>query len=93
MSWLSQSNAARATRNKLIGSSFRALFEHQLKNKEKEGVDGDKDGGGGGEENITGEGGFSSGIENDKDVKVFVNCRVQEEFRVFSLLTNFILKY
>lgn len=44
------------------------------KNKEKEGVvDGDKDGGGGGEENITGVGGFSSGIDNDKDVEVCIN--------------------
>lgn len=55
------------------------------KNKEKEGVvDGDKDGGGGGEENIIGEGGFFFGIENDKDVKVCINCRysLMEEFRV-----------
>lgn len=61
------------------------LEPRKEKNKEKEPgvVDGDKDGGGGGEENITGENGFSSGIENDKDVKVCINC---QEFRFwFSL--------
>lgn len=43
------------------------------KNKDNEGAeDGDKDGGGGGDQTGHGDGGFSSGIDNDKDMKVCI---------------------
>lgn len=45
------------------------------KNKEKDAAaaeGGDKDGGGGGEQNVNGDRGISSGVDNDKDMKVVI---------------------
>lgn len=47
------------------------------KNKDNEGAeDGDKDGGGGGDQTGHGDGGFSSGIDNDKDMKVCITVNL-----------------
>lgn len=57
------------------------------KNKDSEGAeDGDKDGGGGGDQAGHGDGGFSSGVDNDKDMKVCIMINLHPSALILSNL-------